>query len=173
MRIRPIPPDELAPQLREVHDGHHPAFHTDTDALEVRGDVDHPTDQGRINGVVVGVETDVVIATALLRCSISGRVELDPPPTCSDHRREFVERSSTGKTILLCFDAEFVEAAPQVLDERLTFDDRRRGAVGLRASAATVLSTGRGRTRSCCSHTWSCCAAPAAGAGFEPATFGL
>ena len=34
----------------------------------------------------------------------------DPMPTCSDHRLEFVERGSTAKTILSCFDAEFVAA---------------------------------------------------------------
>lgn len=58
----------------------------------------------------------------------------DPMPTCSEHRREFVERGGTAKTILSCFDAEFVEAAAQILDERVTFGDHRRGAVGLQSA---------------------------------------
>ena len=30
--------------------------------VQVRGDVDHPTNHGRVDGVVVGVEPDIVVA---------------------------------------------------------------------------------------------------------------
>ena len=33
-----------------------------------------------------------------------------------DHRRQFVERNSTAKTVRSCVDAEFVMAAATVLD---------------------------------------------------------
>jgi hypothetical protein len=52
----------------------------------------------------------------------------------SDHRDEFVECGCTAKSILSCVYAEFVVAAAKVLDERVTLNDHRLGAVRLQAA---------------------------------------
>ena len=55
-------------------------------------------------------------------------------PRRSDCLREFVEGGGNAQERVAGFDAEFVVASPDVLDERVAADDDARGAVGLDAA---------------------------------------
>ena len=64
----------------------------------------------------------------------------------SDRCDEFVERGSDPQTRMAGFDTEFVVAASQVLDERMTADHGCRGAIGSQTAH---------RAKPCLSRPWS------------------
>jgi hypothetical protein len=57
------------------------------------------------------------------------RPTVDTPDVRSDQGGELIKRGRDAQTFMTGFDPEFVMAASQVLDERVTADHRRRGPI--------------------------------------------
>ncbi len=64
-------------------------------------------------------------------------------PFESDHRGKFVERCHYSKSASPGFDTEFVVAAAQVLNERVTTDHHRRAPIGLEPRIGLSLALSR------------------------------
>ena len=67
--------------------GDEPPVETHPDPFQVGGDVDHPADRGRVDGVVVGVDADVVVAA---------QPDLVRQPTVQRDRRQRQHRCPVG-----------------------------------------------------------------------------
>jgi hypothetical protein len=79
------------------------------------------------------IQPDASRRFCVVRSGVAPRAQI-PMSLRSDHRGEFVERCRAANRVDKRVDAEFVVAAPQVLDERVTCDDRSRGAVSLQTA---------------------------------------